>query len=56
MPAAYIVPVVYLAEQLAHAVEFVTQTLHGSETLSGTMIGLLVATPEASGAVRAVLA
>jgi hypothetical protein len=34
MPAAYIVPVVYLAEQLAHAVDFVTQTLHASETLS----------------------
>ena len=28
MLAAYIVPVVYLAERLAHPVDFVTETLH----------------------------
>jgi Ca2+:H+ antiporter len=56
MLAAYIVPVVYLAERLAHPVDFVTETLHAPEALSGIVIALLVATPEAIGAVRAALA
>jgi hypothetical protein len=34
---------------LAHAVDFVTLSLHASETLSGIMIALLVATLEAIG-------
>ena len=49
MLAAYIVPVVYLAERLAHPVDFVTETLHGPEALSGIVIALPVATPEAIG-------
>ena len=56
MLAAYIVPVVYLAERLAHPVDFGTETLHAPEALSGIVIALLVATPEAIGAVRAALA
>ena len=56
MLAAYILPVVYLAEWLAHPVDFVTETLHGPDALSGLVIALLVATPEAIGAVRAALA
>jgi Ca2+:H+ antiporter len=49
MLAAYIVPVVYLAERLAHPVDFVTETLHAPAALSGIVIALLVATPEAIG-------
>jgi hypothetical protein len=53
---SYIVPVVYLAERLAHPVDFVTETLHAPAALSGIVIALLVAAPEAIGAVRAALA
>jgi Ca2+:H+ antiporter len=56
MLAAYIVPVVYLAERLALPVDFVTETLHAPAALSGMVIALLVAAPEAIGAVRAALA
>jgi Ca2+:H+ antiporter len=56
MLAAYIVPVVYLAERLAHPVDFVTETLHAPAALSGLVIALLVAAPEAIGAVHAALA
>ena len=56
MLAFYIVPVVYLAEQLASPVDYVTETLHAPQALSGVVIGLLVATPEAIGAVRAAVA
>ena len=52
----YILPVIYLAEQLAQPVDYVTETLHGPQALSGVVIALLVATPEAIGAVRAALA
>jgi Ca2+:H+ antiporter len=56
MLVAYILPVVYLAEQLAHPLDYVTETLHGPAALSGVLIALLVATPEAIGATRAALA
>jgi Ca2+:H+ antiporter len=52
----YILPVIYLAEQLAYPVDYVTETLHAPQALSGVVIALLVATPEAIGAVRAALA
>jgi Ca2+:H+ antiporter len=52
----YIVPVIYLAEQLAHPVDYLTETLHAPQALSGVVIAVLVATPEAIGAVRAALA
>ena len=52
----YILPVVYLAEQLAYPVDYVTETLHAPKALSGVVIAVLVATPEAIGAVRAALA
>ena len=52
----YILPVVYLAEQLAHPVDYVTETLHAPAALSGVVIAVLVATPEAIGATRAALA
>ena len=56
MLVAYILPVVYLAEQLAHPLDYVTETLRGPAALSGVVIALLVATPEAIGATRAALA
>jgi Ca2+:H+ antiporter len=56
MLAAYIVPVVYLAEQLAHPVDYVIETLRAPGILGGVAIALLVATPAAVGAVRAAVA
>jgi len=49
----YILPVVYLAEQLAHPVDYLTETLHAPQAWSGVVIAVLVATPEAIGATRA---
>ncbi len=49
----YILPVVYLAEQLAHPVDYLTETLKAPQALSGVVIAVLVATPEAIGATRA---
>jgi Ca2+:H+ antiporter len=51
--AVYMVPVVFLAEQLAQPVHYLIQTLHAPVSLGGLVIALLVATPEAIGAVRA---
>jgi Ca2+:H+ antiporter len=53
--AIYITPVVYLAEQLAHPVDYLTETLHAPQALTGIVIAVMVATPEAIGAVRAAL-
>jgi Ca2+:H+ antiporter len=53
---AYIVPVVLLAEQLAHPVDYLIETLHVPVALGGVVIAVLVATPEAIGAVRAATA
>jgi Ca2+:H+ antiporter len=53
---AYILPVVYLAEQLALPVDYLGETLHAPAALGGVIIALLVATPESIGAVRAALA
>ncbi|WP_114238204.1 calcium:proton antiporter [Dyella sp. C9] len=50
---AYMVPVVYLAEQLAHPVDYVVETLQEPAALAGLCMAVLVATPEAIGAVRA---
>jgi Ca2+:H+ antiporter len=51
--AAYMVPVVTLAEQLAKPIDYVIETLQLPAALGGVVIALLVATPEALGAVRA---
>jgi Ca2+:H+ antiporter len=56
MLAAYLAPVVYLAEQLAHPADYLTETLHAPEAIVGVIIAALVATPEAIGAARAGLA
>ncbi|MBB4200626.1 calcium:proton antiporter [Rhodoblastus sphagnicola] len=53
MLAAFMLPVVYLAEQLAHPVDYLIETLGAPTTLGGVTIAILVATPEAIGAIRA---
>jgi Ca2+:H+ antiporter len=52
---AYILPVVFLAEQLAHPIDYLIETLKVPEPLGGVIIAMLVATPEAIGATRAAL-
>jgi Ca2+:H+ antiporter len=51
--AAYMVPVIYLAEQLAPPVDYVVETMNAPAALAGLTMAILVATPEAIGAVRA---
>jgi Ca2+:H+ antiporter len=53
---AYMAPVVYLAEKLAHPVDYVVETMHAPTALGGLAMAVLVATPEAIGAVRAAAA
>jgi Ca2+:H+ antiporter len=53
---AYLLPVVFLAEQFAHPVDFLIEALHAPAAIGGVIIAVLVATPEAIGAVRAALA
>ena len=53
---AYILPVVFLAEQFAHPVDYLIETLRAPAALGGVIIAVLVATPEAIGAVQAALA
>ena len=54
--AAYLVPVVLLARELAAPIDYLIETLHMSNAIGGVIIAVLVATPEAIGAVRAALA
>jgi Ca2+:H+ antiporter len=52
---AYLVPVVFLAQQLAHPVDYLIETLHAPAPLGGVIMAVLVSTPEAIGAVRAAM-
>ncbi len=52
---AYILPVVFLAEELAHPVDYLIETLQFPAALGGVIMAVLVATPEAIGAVRAAM-
>jgi Ca2+:H+ antiporter len=52
---AYILPVVYLAEQFAHPIDYFIETLKAPVALGGVIIAMLVATPEALAATRAAL-
>ncbi|MDD2703913.1 MAG: hypothetical protein PHU07_01055 [Acidocella sp.] len=54
--ASYMAPLVYLAEQLGEPVSELLHICHAPPALGGIAIALLVATPEALGAVRAALA
>jgi Ca2+:H+ antiporter len=52
----YMLPVAFLAEQLAHPVDHAIDVLRAPVALNGMMIAVLVATPEGLGAVRAAMA
>jgi Ca2+:H+ antiporter len=52
---AYMVPVVFLVEHLARPIDYLTETLGAPAALGGVVMAVLVATPEAIGAVRAAL-
>ena len=52
----YMAPVAYLAEQLAHPIDYLIETLQAPTALGGVIIAMLVATPEAVGAARAAVA
>ena len=51
----YMAPVAYLAEQFAHPMDYLIETLNVPTQLGGVAIAMLVATPEALGAMRAAL-
>jgi Ca2+:H+ antiporter len=53
---AYILPLVFLAEQLAEPIDYFIETLKAPPALGGVIIAALVATPEAMAATRASLA
>jgi Ca2+:H+ antiporter len=53
---AYMLPVVFLADQLAQPIDYVIETRHEPAALGGLAMAILVATPEAIGAVRAAAA
>ena len=48
-------PVVFLAEQLALPIDYAIETVHAPDALGGLVIALLVAVPEGIGAARAAL-
>jgi Ca2+:H+ antiporter len=52
----YILPVVYLAERLAHPIDYFIETLKAPAPLGGVIIAMLVATPEAMAATRSAMA
>ena len=51
----YMVPVVFLVEQLAHPVDYVIETMHAPAAIGGVFMAILVATPEGIGGVKAAL-
>ncbi len=51
--AAYMLPVVFLAEQLAKPINYLIDVARAPAALGGVLIATLVATPEAIGAVQA---
>jgi Ca2+:H+ antiporter len=53
---AYLVPALYLAERLAHPIDYVVETLQAPAAVGGVIVAALVATPEAIGAMRAACA
>jgi len=52
---AYMVPVAFLAEELALPIDYFIETLHAPDALGGVIIASLVAMPEAIGATSAAL-
>jgi Ca2+:H+ antiporter len=51
----YLVPVVFLSEQLAHPIDHLIETLGAPAALGGVIVAVLGATPEALGAMRSAL-
>ena len=51
----YLAPLVYLVELLAHPIDYLIETLHAPTALGGVIIGVVVATPEALGAIKAAI-
>ncbi|HVY06964.1 MAG TPA: calcium:proton antiporter [Burkholderiales bacterium] len=56
MLMSHLVPALFLAEQLAHPIDYLVETLHEPAAVGGVILAVLVATPEAIGAVRAAMA
>ena len=52
----YLAPLVFLAEQFAHPIDYLVEELGAPSAVGGLIVAALVATPEAIGAVRAALA
>jgi Ca2+:H+ antiporter len=52
---AYILPIAFLAEELARPIDYLIETMREPEALGGVIIAMIVATPEAVGATRAAL-
>lgn len=52
---AYILPVAFLAEELAQPIDYLIETMREPQALGGVIIAMIVATPEAVGATRAAL-
>lgn len=53
---ANLLPALFLAEQLSRPIDHLIETLHVPGAVGGVILAVLVATPEALGAVRAALA
>lgn len=53
--AVYLAAVIYMAELLAHPIDYLIEARHAPTALGGLIIALLVATPESIGAIRAAL-
>ena len=53
---AYMLPIALLAEEMAHPIDYLIETLHVPDMLGGVVIAVIVATPEAIGAMRAAMA
>lgn len=51
----YILPVVFLVEQLARPIDYVIETLGAPPMIGGVMVAILVATPEGIGGIKAAL-
>ncbi|MEP6898839.1 MAG: calcium:proton antiporter [Rhodanobacter sp.] len=50
---AYMLPIIFLAEQIGTPVDYVVETMRAPAALAGLILAILVAAPEAIGAVRA---
>src|SRR5882724_7438084 len=51
--AVYMVPVVFLTEQLANPIDYLIEVVHAPAAFGGAIIAMMVATPEALSAIQA---